>query len=97
MTLQDPIRIGFWVVGFLAFLAQSISYRDQKGIMMVASVGLFVASLLFNKFRLVKFMNLAALPLVVAAIVCYLFSHFNYHYWNYLGWSWSAWNKIANL
>ncbi|XP_057440342.1 uncharacterized protein LOC130732274 [Lotus japonicus] len=93
---KDAIHFGFWVVGFLAFLAQSISKRDQKRILMVASVGFCVASLLFKKFNIAKVTKLAALLLVAVAIVVLvydLFSYFDYNYWDYLGRY--AWNKIG--
>ncbi|MED6146975.1 hypothetical protein PIB30_039750 [Stylosanthes scabra] len=61
---KDPIHVGFGVVGFLVFLAESmISRRGLRGMVMVAS-------LLFNKLRLViKFMNSAFFSLMVVAIV----------------------------
>lgn len=83
-------------MGFLAFLAQSISKRDQKMILMVAAVGFCVASLVFKKFNIAKVTKLAALLLVAVAIVVYdLFSYFDYDYWDYLGRY--TWNKIGNL
>lgn len=89
--MQDPIRVGFWVMGFVACLVQSIiSKVDRVGIVMavLASVGFFVASLLLKKLKAATMVvNLAAFLLVGAAtLVCYLFSYFDcdYDYWEYI-------------
>lgn len=81
-------------MGFLAFIAQSISKKNQKGIMMLASVGCFAASILFKKFNTVKLMNLAAFLSVVATIVCYMLFYFDNNYWDSM--ARSAWNKLEN-
>ncbi|MED6110007.1 hypothetical protein PIB30_038906 [Stylosanthes scabra] len=69
---KDPIRVGLGVVGFIVFLAQCIiSRKGLRGIVMVAS-------LLFNKLRLViKFMNSAFFSLMVVAIVVCISLIFN--------------------
>ncbi|RDX71463.1 hypothetical protein CR513_49183, partial [Mucuna pruriens] len=92
--LKDPNRIGFWVMGFLACLAQSINKNGQRGIVMLASVGSLF--LLFRKLKMTKVMNLVTFILVVVGtIFYYLFFYFdyNYNYWEYMG---RSWNKMLS-
>ncbi|XP_019460366.1 PREDICTED: uncharacterized protein LOC109360083 [Lupinus angustifolius] len=92
---KDPNHIGFWVVGFLTFIAQSINKKDQKVIMVLASIGFFAYSLLFNKFKTAKLVNFAALVLVVATIVSYRFSYLDNNYLDYIARSTS--NKMESI
>ncbi|KAK7340047.1 hypothetical protein VNO77_20739 [Canavalia gladiata] len=93
LCVQGPVQIGFWVMGFLAFLAQSINKNDQRGIVILAFVGPFL--LLLRKLKIAKFMNLAAFGLVVVVtLFCYHFLNFDYNYWDLVRY---AWNKMVNL
>ncbi|TKY65675.1 hypothetical protein E2542_SST08535 [Spatholobus suberectus] len=92
--LKDPLRVGFWVMGFLACLAQSIK-NGQRGIATLASLGSLL--LLFRKLKTAKLMKLVTFFLVVVGtIFYYLFFNFdyNYNYWEYMG---RSWNKMLNL
>ncbi|CAJ1811652.1 unnamed protein product [Sphenostylis stenocarpa] len=92
--LKDPLRIGFWVMGILAFVAQFISMNGQQGILML---GVGYLLLLFWKMKITKLLNLVTFFLVVVGtIFYYLVFNFdcNYSYWEYMG---RSWNKMVNF
>ena len=97
LCLQDPIRVGFfWVMGFLAFLAQSIYKNGHRGIVMLASVGSLLV--LFRKLKIAKLVNLVTFFLVVVGtIFYYLFFNFDYSYNNYWQYMRRSWSKMVSL
>ncbi|QCE12101.1 hypothetical protein DEO72_LG10g3342 [Vigna unguiculata] len=64
LTYQDPLRVGFWVMGILARVARSISNNGQRGIVMLGSVGYLL--LLFWRMKTV---NLVAFLVVIVFTV----------------------------
>ncbi|KAK7394968.1 hypothetical protein VNO78_15509 [Psophocarpus tetragonolobus] len=93
--LKDPISVGFWVMGFVPCLRQSISKHAQRGISMLAPVGSLL--LLFGKLKIARLVNLVTFfSVLVGAIFYYQFFNFhhNFNYWPYVG---RTWNKMVSL
>ncbi|KHN40627.1 uncharacterized protein LOC114396040 [Glycine soja] len=96
LKINDPIRVGFfWVMGFLAFLAQSICKNGHRGIVMLASVGSLLV--LFRKLKIAELVNLVTFFLVVGTIFYYLFFNFDYSYNNYWQYMRRSWSKMVSL
>lgn len=98
LCLQDPIRVGFfWVMGFLAFLAQSIYKNGHRGIVMLASVGSLLV--LFRKLKIAKLVNLVTFFLVVVGTIFYYLFDYNldYSYNNYWQYMRRSWSKMVSL
>ncbi|XP_062165660.1 uncharacterized protein LOC133872228 [Alnus glutinosa] len=68
---KEPICLGSLVVGILAFLVQSISNKDQKGIVIHGSVISLYLALLFKKYTTGRISNFLVL-LMVATVACSL-------------------------